>query len=116
MHPKLRLQKLHQFNTDNGIKTIAYFPLGRGKIWNNPILIEIAEKNKMSVVNKYAWFILCNVERFRFLKPVQKNTYITNFESQNMKISKDDMLKIETIPEKRILNMPLIGPKWDKDD
>ncbi len=115
MHPQLRLQKLYQFNTDNGIKTIAYSPLGRGKIWKNPILLDIAQKNEMTV-QQVCLVYLMQRGAIPIPKASSKGHLLANFEAQNMKINKDDMLKIETIPEKRILNMPLIGPKWDKDN
>lgn len=115
MHPTLRLQKLHKFNQDNNVYTIAYSPLGRGKIWNNPILIDIAEKNNISV-QQVCLAYLIHRGAIPIPKASSREHLQANWDSQKVSMSEEDITKIETIPEKRLLNMPIIGPKWDKDD
>jgi 2,5-diketo-D-gluconate reductase B len=115
MHPMLRQKKLFDFNTKNGIYTVAYSPLGRGKIWDNSILKEIARKHNISVPQVCLTYLMQ-----RGAIPIPKSSsrehLQANFDAVNMKIDAEDIKKIETLPQKRLLNMPIIGPKWDKDD
>jgi 2,5-diketo-D-gluconate reductase B len=115
MHPMLRLEKLHEFNMKNGIYTVAYSPLGRGRIWDNLVLKEIAKKNNMSVQQVCLAYLI-----HRKAVPIPKSStrehLQSNFDAVDMKIDTEDITKIETIPQKRLLNMPFVGPKWDKDD
>ena len=115
MHPLLRLQKLHKFNTENGIQTVAYSPLGRGKIWDNPILIEVAQKNQCSVPQVCLAYLMSR-GAIPIPKASSREHLQANWDSQKVSLTEEDKAKIETIPEKRLLNMPIIGPKWDKDD
>jgi len=115
MHPRLRLQKLHEFNTKNNVYTVAYSPLGRGKIWNDPTLMEIAKKNNISVQQVCLAYLMSR-GAIPIPKASTKEHLLDNWKSQEVNLRKEDIAKIETIPEKRLLNMPIIGPKWDKDD
>ncbi len=115
MHPSLRLQKLHAFNTENNVYTIAYSPLGRGKIWDNPILVEVAQKNHCSVQQVCLAYLMSR-GAIPIPKASSREHLQANWESQEVKLSEENIAKIETIPEKRILNFPVISPKWDKDD
>jgi 2,5-diketo-D-gluconate reductase B len=114
MHPGLQLQKLHEFNTSHNVYTVAYSPLGRGKIWNNPILVEVAKNNKISV-QQVCLAYLMHRGAIPIPKASSRKHLQANWDSQNVTLSQEDISKIESIPEKRILNMPIIGPKWDKD-
>lgn len=114
MHPGLQLQKLHEFNTSHNVYTVAYSPLGRGKIWDNPILVEVAKINNISVPQVCLAYLM-HRGAIPIPKASSRKHLQSNWDSQDVILSQDDILKIESIPEKRLLNMPIIGPKWDKD-
>ncbi|MHA1112703.1 MAG: aldo/keto reductase [Promethearchaeota archaeon] len=115
MHPRLRLQKLHAYNTSKNVYTVAYSPLGRGKIWNNPVLMEIAQKNEISVPEVCLSYVMSR-GAVPIPKASSKAHLLANWNSQDITLSQEDISKIENIPEKRLLHMPIVGPKWDKDD
>ena len=114
MHPHYDYRNYINSILDN-VFTVAYSPLGRGKIWNNSILIEIAEKNNISVQQVCLAYLMTR-GAIPIPKASSKEHLQANWDSQKVSLSEDDIVKIETIPEKRLLNMPMIGPKWDKDD
>jgi 2,5-diketo-D-gluconate reductase B len=113
MHPALRLKKNFDYNSSKGLYTVAYCPLGRGKLWDEPVLKSIAEKHNISVAQVCLTYLIG-----RGAVPIPKAGSIEhlqeNFNALNYSLDKEDIDAIDTIPEKRIVDFG--NYKWDVDD
>ncbi len=45
LHPRFQQKRLHHANTERGIMTEAWSPLGRGKLLADPVIVRIANKH-----------------------------------------------------------------------
>ena len=45
LHPRFQQKRLRHANTERGIKTEAWSPLGRGKLLVDPVIVRIANKH-----------------------------------------------------------------------
>ena len=122
-HPFLPQDELIDFCKKNMIAVTAYSPLGSGdridkkddepSLMDNPIIIEIAEKNKITPAQLLiAWHINRGVVVIP--KSTKEERLKANFSAQYVALGQDDMNKIHTIGEKeyRFVN----GEKFARGD
>ncbi|MBD3351058.1 MAG: aldo/keto reductase [Candidatus Lokiarchaeota archaeon] len=111
-HPLLRQKKLREYLNKNNIHLVAYSPLARGKVFSIPELNDIAKKYAVSEAQvSLSWIIDHGAI------PIPKATSVAhikdNYEALNLTLDKQDIEKINNINrEKRLLNPPIIKPKW----
>ncbi|EDM43399.1 ARA1 [unidentified eubacterium SCB49] len=98
-HPGYMQQDCVQFCNDNNIQVEGWSPLGRGDVFDNEVLKQLAHKyNKTVAQLSIRWAIQNNV--IPLPKSVTPNRIIENFEVSDFNISESDMAlinKIDTI-------------------
>lgn len=111
-HPLLQQRELRKYLKEKGIYLVAYSPLARGKIHGIPELEEIAKKHNTGVAQvSLAW--LMDHDAIPIPKATSEAHIRSNYESLQLKLDPEDIAKIDGIKvEKRILNPPVIKPKW----
>lgn len=115
-HPLLQQDVLSKYLQENNIHLVAYSPLGRGRVFSITEILEIAEKHNSTPAQvALAWSI-----RKGFIpipKATSKEHILDNLQALNIELDEDDMLKIKSIEKRigsvRLLNPPLVHPKWD---
>ncbi len=112
MHPLLQQKKLTDYCQRNDIHLVAYSPLARGKVFDVKEISEIAEKHGASEAQiSLAW-----LQSMDHVIPIPKSStekhIIDNFQSNEIRLDKEDIEKIKSIErEERLLN-PGYGVKW----
>jgi 2,5-diketo-D-gluconate reductase B len=115
MHPWLQQKELLAHHKTKNVHLISYFPIMHGRFKQVPELMQIAEKHQVSGAQvSLAWIMS------KGAIPIPKSTnpihLKDNFESQNLKLDKEDIDLIDSIQkQKRSLSPPIIAPKWNKD-
>lgn len=113
-HPMLKQPTLREYLAKKDIYLVAYSPIMRGGAAKVTEIGEIAKKHGVSEAQVcLAW------EMSHGAIPIPKATsephIADNFKALDLNLDKDDVAKLDTIPvEKRIVNFPIIHPKWDK--
>ncbi|KTG10526.1 aldehyde oxidoreductase [Haloprofundus marisrubri] len=110
-HPLLPQEELRADAREHGYPLVAYTPLGRGEIFDEPELVEVAEKHDASVPQVcLAWSMAQDA-----IVPIPKSTgehVAENFAAQELELDDDDLAKIDEIDrEKRVID-PDHGP-WN---
>ena len=111
MHPLLRQEELREYADANGIELVAYSPLARGKILDDPAIVDIAEKHGVSAAQvSLAWL------RESGVTAIPKATGIDhirdNLASLDLELDDEDVDAIDSLGRTdRQLN-PDFGPDW----
>ncbi len=104
-HPMLYQKELLDFCKENNIVITSYSPLARGKVFEEPILNNIAKKyNKTAGQIALRWLL----EKGTIVIPkASSETHLKeNLEILNFKLNQDDIKKIDSIKEKQRLINP----------
>ncbi len=110
-HIYLQQKDLLEEMKNLGIKFISYSPLGRGHTLSNPIVIDIAERNKISAAQVcLAWVMSKGAH------PIPKATTLDhikeNFAAKDMILPEEDLKKIDSIKRfERYVHPPVVAPK-----
>ncbi|MCK5159465.1 MAG: aldo/keto reductase, partial [Candidatus Heimdallarchaeota archaeon] len=91
---------------------VPYFPLMHGRFNRVPELVELGKKQNVSGAQiSLAWLMKKGTVPIpKSANPVHLKA---NWESQNIKLSKDDVKLIDSIQKvKRFMSPPFIAPKW----
>ncbi|MCG3217322.1 MAG: aldo/keto reductase [Candidatus Heimdallarchaeota archaeon] len=114
-HPYLQQKSMHEFLMAKKINMVSYSPLGQGHVLTNPVLVDIAKRNNISVAQLcLVWLIS------KGAIPIPKATSYghlkENYESCSKEISKEDIQKIEDFNfEERYVHPIVVAPKeWSK--
>jgi len=112
MHPWLQQKELVVHHKKKGVYVVPYFPLMHGRFNEVPELVELGKKHEVSAAQiSLAWLI--NKGTIPIPKSVNENHLKDNFDSQNIKLRKDDVKLIDSIQKvKRFLSPPFIAPDW----
>lgn len=111
MHPLLRQEELREYADDNGVELVAYSPLARGEILDDPEVVDIAEKHGVSAAQvSLAWL------RESGVTAIPKATGIDhirdNLASLDLELDDEDVAAIDELGRTdRQLN-PDFGPDW----
>lgn len=111
-HPWLQQREMRQYLRQKDMYLVAYSPLARGKSKEIPELAQIAEKHHVSIAQvSLAWIM------HHGAIPIPKSTSEShlrdNYDALNLKLDEEDILLIDSIQkEKRLVNPPIIHPKW----
>ncbi|WP_224337181.1 aldo/keto reductase [Haloprofundus halobius] len=110
-HPLLPQAELRADAREHGYSLVAYTPLGRGEIFDEPELVEVAEKHDASVPQvSLAWSMAQDV-----IVPIPKSTgehVAENFAAQKLELDEDDLAKIDGIDRQKRVIDPDHGP-WN---
>jgi diketogulonate reductase-like aldo/keto reductase len=111
MHPLLRQEELRDYADANGIELVAYSPLARGEILDDPAIVDIAEKHGVSAARvSLAWL------REKGVTAIPKATGTDhirdNLASLDLELDEEDIAAIDDLGRTdRQLN-PDFGPDW----
>jgi diketogulonate reductase-like aldo/keto reductase len=111
MHPLLRQEELREYADANGVELVAYSPLARGEVLDDPAIVDIAEKHGVSAAQvSLAWL------RESGVTAIPKATGIDhirdNLASVDLDLDDEDVAAIDELGRTdRQLN-PDFGPDW----
>jgi len=112
-HPYLSQRALLDLMRGRGLVLIAHSPLVRGKILDDPVLQEIAERHKLSVA-QVALRWLVQQERVVAIPGVQNVEQLReNLKVLDVALTKDEMAAISALARGTRIVDPPHGPKWD---
>lgn len=95
-HPLMQQEAMIKYNSQREIITQAWAPLGRGRLMDNPILLDIAESHKKSVSQVILrWQLQSNVSVIP--KSIHPERIKENIDVFGFDLSKDEMAMIGTI-------------------
>lgn len=112
-HPYLGQEKVRNFCRQNGVPMVAYSPLARGRVIEDPVLQDIAaqhHKNPAQVVIR--WFLQHHGVGL-VPKAAQANHIQANFEVFDFELSEHDMQQITQLDQGLRLIDPPWAPEWD---
>ena len=112
MHPLLRQEELREYADDNDIELVAYSPLARGTVLDDPTVGEIAEKHDVSAAQvSLAWLREKGVTAIP--KATGEDHIRDNLASLDLELDDEDVAAIDAIDRTdRRLN-PDFGPDWE---
>jgi 2,5-diketo-D-gluconate reductase B len=114
-HPYLDQSKLLAAARQHGLVFIAFCPLGRGRLFSDPVLGEIAEKRGRSIAQiALRWLIQQNVAAIPFSSNPQR--IADNFKVFDFTLSDDEMKRIAALKRSdgRIANpVERVSGGWD---
>jgi 2,5-diketo-D-gluconate reductase A len=96
LHPALQQAEVRRYNSDHGIATEAWSPLGRGRFGENPVLGEIAKRHGKSVAQV---IIRWHIELGNLVIPKTSNPerLKENIDVFDFTLSPEDMAAIATL-------------------
>jgi 2,5-diketo-D-gluconate reductase A len=96
LHPRFQQAALREYHAEHGIVTEAWSPLGRGHLWDDPVLTSIAHKHGRSVAQvMIRWHTqLGNMVIPKSVTPsrIRENFHVFDFE-----LNEEDMAAIATL-------------------
>lgn len=112
-HVFLRQDGLRATHSRLGVATVAYSPLARGKIADEPVVAEIAKRHGRTPAQVAVRWLLQN-GIVAIPKSATPARLAENFKVFDFELGKDDLARIATIPTARMIN-PKFAPAWDAD-
>lgn len=96
LHPGFQNDQMRRYNADHGILTVAWSPLGRGRVFGNPVLDGIARKHGKTVSQVVVrWHVqLGNVV---IPKSVTRQRLIENLDVFDLALDAEDMAEIAAL-------------------
>jgi 2,5-diketo-D-gluconate reductase B len=114
-HPYLDQSKLLAAVRQRGLIFIAYCPLGRGRLFNDPLLAEIADAHRRSIAQvALRWLLQQNVAAIPRSSNPQR--IVDNFNVFNFTLTDDEMKRIAALkrPNGRIADaVARVSGGWD---
>jgi 2,5-diketo-D-gluconate reductase B len=112
-HAQLRQPPLLAYLRERGIPIIAYSPLAKGQLLNNPVLQKIAHKHGSTPPQiALAWLL-----EQKDVAPIPKSTHRErqkeNLAALSVHLDADDRAAIEALPKDRRCVSPGFAPRWD---
>ncbi|MBB4123757.1 aldo/keto reductase [Martelella radicis] len=112
IHPFLQNNKLVDFALSKGITPTAYMPLAQGRVAEDPVLQEIAEKHDASASQiSLAWLMQRGIAVIPASASAERQK--SNFDAQKIVLSKSDMERIAALDRGFRIVVPEVGPDWD---
>jgi 2,5-diketo-D-gluconate reductase B len=111
-HPLLQQDELRAFCDEEDIELVAYSPLARGAVFDNPELQNIAEKHAVSEAQvSLAWLRENGITTIP--KATGEDHIRNNWESLTLDLDEEDISKIDDIDnEDRNINPPFAPDSW----
>lgn len=93
LHPRFQQAELREFHAEHDIVTEAWSPLGRGHLWEDPVLTRIAEKHERSIAQvMIRWHT--QLGNMVIPKSVTPSRIKENFNIYDFTLDDDDMAAI----------------------
>jgi 2,5-diketo-D-gluconate reductase B len=112
-HPLLRQDELRAYARDHGHHLVAYTPLGRGEIFDDPTLVDVAERHDASVAQVcLAWAMAQDT-----VVPIPKATgdhIEENLAARDLELDDEDLRRIADIDREHRVIDPDDAP-WNEN-
>lgn len=96
LHPRFQQAELREFHAQHGIRTQAWSPLGRGALWEDPVLAAVALKHSRSVAQvMIRWHI--QLGNMVIPKSVTPARIRENFQVYDFALDDEDMAAIAAL-------------------
>ena len=96
IHPENTQKDIVEYCQGNNIQVVAWSPIMRGKIFNEPVMIELSKKYNKSIAQiALKWHIQNNI--IPIPKSSNEDRIKENLDVFDFEISKEDMLKIDAL-------------------
>jgi 2,5-diketo-D-gluconate reductase B len=112
-HVLLSQAKLLNYARSVAVPIVAYSPLARGQLADEPVLQRIAKKHGASAAQVGLKWLLDREGVGAVPKATQAVSQKSNFEAQSLVLDAEDVRAIEALPKDRRLVDPGFGPVWD---
>ena len=112
-HPLLAQRQLLQYQQDKGIALVAYSPLGRGRIIDNPVLQRIGRNHGKSAAQvALAWLV--SQKLVAVIPKASSEAHCrANLEIFDIQLSSEEMAEISALDSGERIIDPTWAPKWD---
>ncbi|WP_049911078.1 aldo/keto reductase [Halorubrum lipolyticum] len=111
MHPLLRQEELREYADAADIELVAYSPLARGKVFDDPTVAEIAAKHGVSAAQvSLAWLREKGVTAIP--KATGEDHLRDNLASLGLELDDEDIRRIDDIDRTDRQINPDFGPNW----
>ncbi len=114
-HPYLQQPEVLEYHKKNKIHQVSYSPLGRAHVLKDPVIKEVAEKNKISPAQVcLAWVI--SKGAYPIPKATSLEHLVDNFKALNIQLPDEDIKKIDALERNiRYIHPPVVSPKeWKR--
>lgn len=112
-HAQLRQPPLLAYLRERGIPIIAYSPLAKGQLPNNPVLQKIAHKHGVTPSQIALAWLLEQKDVAPIPKSVHHERQKENLAALSVRLDADDRAAIEALPKDRRCVSPSFAPAWD---
>ena len=114
-HPYLDQSKVLAFCRKAGLVFMAYCPLGRGRVFNDPVLGEIARSRGKSVAQIALRWLIQQGNIAPIPRSANPQHMAESLDVFNFTLTDDEMKRIHALkrPDGRIANPKGRAPKWD---
>ncbi|RJG07377.1 2,5-didehydrogluconate reductase DkgB [Noviherbaspirillum cavernae] len=112
IHPFLQNHKVAAFARQHGIHLTAYMPLAYGKVMQDPVLRQIAERHGITAAQlSLAWLLQ---QGFAVIpSSTQRANLASNLAAQNIHLPETDMAAIHSLDRNERIASPDFAPVWD---
>ena len=112
MHPLLQQEELREYADDSDVELVAYSPLARGAVLENPTVTEIAEDHGVSAAQvSLAWLREKGVTAIP--KATSESHIADNWASLGLELDAEDIEAVDAIDRTDRRVDPDFGPDWD---
>ena len=109
LHPLLQQEALRDYCATHDIELVAYAPIARGKVFDVPELVEVADRHDATAAQvSLAWLREKGVTAIP--KATGRNHLVENWESLAIELSEQDIAEIDGIEREERLVDPSFGP------
>ncbi|RDL32751.1 2,5-didehydrogluconate reductase DkgB [Photobacterium damselae] len=113
LSPYLQNQKLVSYMLEKGIKVTSYMTLAYGEVLKEPLIIDIAEKHKVTPAQiVLAWAL---AKEFAVIpSSTKRENLISNLQAQQIQLTSEDLDLIDGLERNgRQVSPDGLAPKWD---
>jgi len=108
LHPLFRQDPLREYCDRHDITIVAYAPIARGKVFDHPVLTEIADKHDATAPQvSLAWLRQNDLPAIP--KATGRDHLVENWKSQSVTLTEEDMSRIDGLEEERLID-PSFSP------
>lgn len=114
-HPFIKQDNLQAFMSNHHIPLEAYSPLARGKVFDNAIIKNIADKHGISASQVSLAWILTDKKRIAIPKTATPEHLQDNLNAINVQLDSEDIAQLNSLasPDGRLVEHPDYTPDWD---
>jgi 2,5-diketo-D-gluconate reductase B len=112
LNPHIQNKKLASHCLAKGISVTCYQPIAKGRLVDDPVLRDVARRHDAAVEQVALAFEMA--KGYTAIPTSSRHERIrSNFESQRLSLSGDEIARIETIDRNQRAIDPAWGPEWD---